>query len=180
MSLQIAFITGRSLPGNFALSPSQRAFMATLNREGRCLAVNFPWAMGVDDWRATPILQASWNNACDYLGSRRPAFSQTYQEATRKLLASADHTLLLAGSCGLELFNNLQLPAADLLRVSIFAYGPVARHRPTCRHLLVQGQKDWISRFWFRDVDTHIACTHMNYLAQPALSDLCRRFIRTL
>lgn len=180
MSLQIAFITGRSQPGNTSLSPDQRAFMAALGRNREGIAVNFPWVAQREAWQATPLLRASMNNARDYLGSRRPAFARTYQAGALALLASADHTLLLCGSCGLELFNNLQLPASAMSRVSIFAFGPVARRRPNCCHLLVQGRQDWISRLWFRDADEYIACGHMNYLSQPALIDGCTRFIRTL
>lgn len=179
MSLQIAFITGRSQPGNTSLSPDQRAFMTALEQEGEGIPVNFPWAVQHNAWQTTPLLRASMNNARDYLASRRPAFVRTYQAEALTLLASADHTLLLCGSCGLELFNNLQLPASVMSRVSLFAFGPVARRRPECRHLLVQGRQDWISRLWFRDVDEYIACGHMNYLSQPALIDECIRFIRT-
>ncbi|WES66433.1 hypothetical protein [Superficieibacter sp. HKU1] len=180
MSLQIAFLTGRSQPGNTSLSPEQHAFMAGLGKNTEGIAVNFPWIAQGEAWQATPLLRASINNARDYLGSRRPAFVGAYQAGALALLASADHTLLLCGSCGLELFNNLQLPASVMPRVSIFAFGPVARRRPACRHLLVQGRQDWISRLWFRDVDEYIACGHMNYLSQPELTDRCTRFIRTL
>ncbi|MEG1124991.1 MAG: hypothetical protein RSE62_22980, partial [Citrobacter sp.] len=93
------------------------------------------------------------------------------------MLASASHTLLLSGSCGLELFNQLHLLPEWLARVSVFAFGPVAGRRPDCHHLLVQGDQDWISRCWFRQADQRIACSHMNYLEQPQLAALCRRFI---
>ncbi|POP47274.1 hypothetical protein CHU32_04900 [Superficieibacter electus] len=179
MSLQIAFITGRSQPGKTALSPPQRAFINTLSREGEVVPANFPWVIQRDVWQETPLVQASINNARDYLGSRRPAFVRTYQAAAVALLESAEHTLLLSGSCGLELFNNLQLPNSLMSRVSLFAWGPVAQCRPDCRHLLVQGRQDWISRLWFRKPDVYITCGHMNYLTQPALADLCIRFIRT-
>ncbi|WP_312949458.1 hypothetical protein [Superficieibacter sp.] len=177
MTLQVAFITGRSQPDNSALSPAQRAFIEALDLPGG--AVNFPWPAQTQCWTQTPLIRASLNNARDYLYSRRPAFARTYQDEALALLASADRTLLLAGSCGLELFNNLQLPAMQLSRVNVFAYGPVARRRPDCRHLLVQGQQDWISRLWFPKADERIRCGHMNYLAQPELAALCRRFIRT-
>lgn len=180
MRLQIAFMTGRSQPGCTALSPDQRAFLDALGAEGRGLTVNFPWSGEDQPWRATPLLTASVNNARDYLLSRQLAFTRQYRPAALNMLDAASQTLLLCGSCGLELFNNLQLPAACLSRVSLFACGPVARRRPSCRHLLVQGRKDWISRFWFTDVDEYIDCGHMNYFSHPALVDICRRFIRTI
>lgn len=179
MRLQIAFITGRSQPGNTALSPSQRAFIDTLSHEGEAVSANFPWVIQREDWQATPLLRASINNARDYLGSRRPGFARAHRAAAMALLESAEHTLLLSGSCGLELFNNLQLPDALMPRVSLFAWGPVAQRRPDCRHLLVQGHQDWISRLWFREPDVCVTCGHMDYLTQPTVADLCIRFIRT-
>ncbi len=179
--LQIAFITGRSRPGHCALSPVQRMFLERLAaQDRRLLTVNFPWAAEIAPFAATGILWASLNNARDYLGSRRAQFTHRYQESAMNIVQAADHTLFLAGSCGLELFNNLQLPAAILSRVSLLAYGPVARQRPHCRHLLVQGRQDLISRYWFREPDIQICSGHMSYLEHPELPEICQHFIRTV
>lgn len=67
-----------------------------------------------------------------------------------------------------------------LKRVSIFAFGPVARQRPHCQHFLVQGKQDWISRCWFQHVDKRINCGHMDYLEHPQLVSLCNQFINIL
>lgn len=145
------------------------------------MALNFPWIpLPEGRYAATPLLRASVNNAREYLGSRRAGFVQHYQSSAVQLIERADHTLLLSGSCGLELFNNLQLPPALMQRVSVFAYGPVARKRPDCRHLLVQGHRDWISRLWFSQSDVQIDCGHMDYLVQPEMVTLCRGFIHSL
>ena len=64
-------------------------------------------------------------------------------------LRLADRTLFLAGSSGLELLYNLDLPNADLARIHVFAYGPVARRLPACDACFVQG-RDLISRLFFR------------------------------
>ncbi|WP_313758889.1 hypothetical protein [Atlantibacter hermannii] len=179
--LGIAFITGRSRPGNIALSPSQRAFLErVMNGNMMPVAENFPWIPQTESWRDTGLLRASINNARDYLSSRRPDFISRYRNLAITMLDTADHTLLLSGSCGLELFNNLDLPASSLSRVSLFAFGPVARKRPDCHHLLVQGRQDFISRLWFPRVDERLACGHMDYLSQPALVNLCKRFIHQI
>ncbi|GKX61046.1 hypothetical protein [Leminorella grimontii] len=176
--LNVAFITGRSRPDNPALSPAQRGFLESLSVEGGSpVAVNFPWSPQSGPWRETGLLRASVNNALEYLNSRRPRFVARYRESAIALLESADHTLLLSGSCGLELFNNLRLPASLMPRVSVFAYGPVARRRPDCHHLLVQGRQDRISRLWFARPDECIPCGHMDYLPRPELLELCQRFI---
>lgn len=179
--LQTAFITGRSRPGNLALSQVQRDFIGSLSvKELSPLPVNFPWTPSPDPFQATGLLWASVNNAREYLNSRRLSFVERYRDSAIALIESADHTLLLSGSCGLELFNNLHLPASLMSRVSVFAYGPVARKRPDCRHVLVQGEQDLISRLWFRKADERIRCGHMDYLLQPEMVGLCQQFINQI
>lgn len=180
-TLQLAFITGRSCPDNPALSPVQLGFISNLLSGGVYpVTVNFPWPVSSLPYTTTGLLRASLNNAREYLNSRRPSFAARYRTSLIALTESAEHTLFLSGSCGLELFNNLNLPASLMSRVSIFAYGPVARRRPDCRHQLIQGKQDWISRFWFRRADKYIRCGHMNYLSQPELAELCKLFIKQI
>ncbi|WP_436857547.1 hypothetical protein [Citrobacter tructae] len=179
--LNVAYITGRSRSANPALSPVQLQFIESLKAERVSLVtVNFPWPMKSAPWQTTGLLRASASNALEYVNSRRPTFVERYQKSAIALLESADHTLLLSGSCGLELFNNLRLPASLMPRVSVFAYGPVARRRPDCRHLLVQGRQDFISRFWFARADEYVSCGHMNYLGCPELREQCQQFIEQL
>lgn len=182
--LQIAYITGRSFPGRADLSPVQTAFINRLAKPGRTLAqLNFPYFTGASDsttFEAVGLFTASLNNSRDYLASRRPVFEKNYQMPVAGLLARAQHTVFLAGSCGLELFNNLNLPAALLKTTSVFAYGPVARKRPVCHHFLVQGDNDRISQIWFRNVDSKVRSGHMNYLVNPELLTLCEHFISSI
>ncbi len=58
--LGIAFITGRSRPGNIALGPSQRAFLErVMNGNMMPVAENFPWIPQTESWRDTGLLRAS-------------------------------------------------------------------------------------------------------------------------
>lgn len=176
--LQVAFITGRSRKDNWALSPQQQIFIQSITDDGvHAVVRNFPWTPQTQVWQDSGIVRASISNMREYLGSRRQLFALRYRDVALQMLAGAEQTLLLAGSCGLELFNNLQLPVSVMPRIAIFAYGPVARRRPYCRHLLVQGRSDVISRCWFPAADKHINSDHMNYLTQPELMALCRAFI---
>ena len=181
ITLQIAYITGRSSPESGSLSPVQLAFIKKLAQPGRELAtLNFPYRAGENEkkgYLAPGLIKASYHNCREYLSSRHPEFQTHYRPALLALLARAPHTVLLSGSCGLELFNNLNLPKAMMSHVSIFAYGPVARQRPLCHHTLVQGQRDLISRFWCRQVHSKGSGGHLNYLSNPALLTLCERFI---
>ncbi len=183
LPFQVAFLTGRSDPSSPALSPAQAAFLAKLPlpAAGR-VPLNFPYSTGVTarPFTPTPLLVASVRNARQHLASRRPAFAREHRPAVVALLAHAERTLFLAGSCGLELFNNLGLPEDLLRRVTILAYGPVARRRPDCACLLVQGRHDWISRRYFCPADVYVDGGHMDYLAQPAVLALARESVRRL
>ncbi len=176
--LQIAFITGRSDPGTWQLSTPQRTFLDRLAHPGRWLVpLNFPYGESRDAVGPPGLWQASLSNAREYLVSRQPAFRQRYRGSVLGLLASAEHTVFLAGSCGLELLNNLDLPSACAGRLSVYAYGPVARARPRYRHRMVQGERDWISRLWFKEVDLRVDAGHLNYLGSPGVLADCRSFI---
>ena len=176
--LQVAFLTGQSNPACWALSPVQAAFLARLQRDDRQLhGCNFPYHRASQRHEAVPLLKASVHNSAQYLLSRRLSFSERYQAGVLALLSSHPHTVLLAGSCGLELLNNLRLPPAWLSRISVFAYGPVARCSPGCRHVLVQGRRDGISRLFFSTADYLVDCGHMDYLQQEAVLALCDTFL---
>lgn len=181
--LQVAFLTGQSRPPSAALSPAQAAFLAALPVPdgGRC-GRNFPYPSGGEDRYAPASLwPASWRNGAQYLRSRRGDFGRRHRPAVERLLAGADHTLFLAGSCGLELFNNLELPAEILCRVSVFAYGPVARRRPGCAAcFLVQGRGDFLSRRYFPTVDARVDAGHLGYLSDPAVRTLAADMVRRL
>lgn len=180
--LQIAFITGRSDPDCWLLSPLQDAFIQQLIAPDRQLIErNFPYTeQHHAHYKVPPLIKASYRNAREYLSSRKPDFINRYQSAVMAIIDQAPHTLFLAGSCGLELFNNLKLPTERLDKVSVFAYGPVARQRPECYHQLVQGRSDPISRLWFRHADSYVNCSHLDYLSNPELLDHCQRFIHSI
>lgn len=181
--IQIAFITGRSSPGNVQLSPVQLAYIQQLARPGRQLVpVNFPYYVPHHSPSHQPVglFTASINNGCDYLLSRCRRFQNKYQSAVIELLAAAQHTVFLSGSCGLELFNNLNLPHTLMRTTSLIAYGAVARQRPRCNHLLIQGDRDWISKLWFSRADEKIMSGHLDYLNSDQLLIHCERFISTI
>lgn len=140
---------------------------------------NFPYVDNGDAvYRAQSLPKASYYNAREYLNSRQDGFVVKYRSSVHSLLKQADHTVFLAGSCGLELFNNLKLPTDLLSNVSVFAYGPVARSRPGVHHQLVQGRRDFISKLWFLQADIYVANGHLDYLSHPELFAHCEAFIR--
>jgi len=180
--LQLAFLTGQSDPARCALSPQQRAFGQALLEPGRVLhPCNFPYDAATPDHQPAALLAASWHNTRHYLRSRRPGFAAAHGPALAQLLQAAPHTLLLAGSCGLELLANLELPPALAQRCSVLAYGPVARRAPQVAQLQVLvGRQDWVSRLGWRGARQWIDSGHMDYLQQPAVLAIARRLAARL
>lgn len=180
--LQLAFLTGQSDPARCALSPQQRAFGQALLAPGRVLhPCNFPYDAATPDHQPAALLAASWHNTRHYLRSRRPGFAAAHGPALAQLLQAAPHTLLLAGSCGLELLANLELPPALAQRCSVLAYGPVARRAPRVARLQVLvGRQDWVSRLGWRGARQWIDSGHMDYLQQPAVLAIARELAARL
>lgn len=179
-ALQIGFLTGQSDPAGCALSPVQQRFLHRLAGPGRrLLASNYPYHAAPGAHRAVPLWLASVHNGRQYLAARAGRADPQARAQLLALLARAPMTVLLAGSCGLQLLDALALPAAARSRVAVFAYGPVAKRMPpVALGFCVRGRHDGLSRLLFRGtVDAVPACGHLDYLADPQVLRLCRDFV---
>ncbi len=177
MTRQVAFLTGQSDPGRCALSPAQSAFLDALSwPDVAKVQTNFPYDDRTRPYRNVSLAAASWHNTRQYLRSRTPVFVDQHRSSVVEMAARAEQTLLLAGSCGLELLANVALPDHILQRLHVFAYGPVARRAPACDLFVLRGRGDWISRAWSGRVDQVVDCGHMDYLANPQVLALCREW----
>ncbi len=172
----IAFFTGQSRPGCCALSPEQAWFLEQLAEDGRELVrLNFPYREDSAAFQDVSLVTASWRNGLGYLASRRAEFAKRHRAEVSALIAKAEDVWFLAGSSGLELFNNLGLDEAEERKCRLICYGPVARRRPRfARALIVQGTRDWLSRVYFRGERPVLRCGHMGYLRDPGFLALCR------
>jgi hypothetical protein len=178
LPLRVAFLTGQSNPRSWMLSSQQSAFLDRLRLPNEVLhRLNFPYREGSAPHAQVSLPKASASNLIQYLGSRRDSFRDKHLSKMIEVVSAAEHTILLAGSCGLELLANLRLPPPWLQRLSVFAYGPVARARPQCCCLLIRGRQDRISRWFFPSVDHLVDADHLNYLEQPEVLDLCVGFL---
>ncbi|MES2597693.1 MAG: hypothetical protein V4662_20270 [Verrucomicrobiota bacterium] len=182
MSFIAGFITGHSVPGCTGLSREQKDFQ---RRSGipleHWLQHNFPWNETFPFPEPFRLLSASANNVRHYLRSQEEKFAADNREAVTKLFTPYDSVLLLAGSCGLELFNNLQLSNELRRKIHIFAYGAVSRRLPeVASHLLVQGRHDWLSRFYHPRADHRYPCAHMGYLEAPETLKLLNEYHRQI
>ncbi|GEP44351.1 hypothetical protein [Brevifollis gellanilyticus] len=182
MNFIAGFITGHSVPGCTGLSREQVDFQRRSEIPPECwLPHNFPWHETFPFPEPFRLLSASVNNVRHYLRSRKAVFAEQHREAVTQLLTPYDAVLLLAGSCGLELFNNLELPNELRGKIHIFAYGPVSRRLPkAASHLLVQGRHDWLSRFYHPRADHRYPCPHMGYLEAPETRRLLNEYYQRI
>lgn len=177
--VQIAFFTGRSNPDSCALSPIQRAFLERLAGPDRLLVpYNFPYVPTDRPHQATGLLRASLNNYREFRDSRGLLYRQRYRPVVKALLERAPCTVFLAGSCGLELLSNLQLDLDALGRAFVFAFGPVARALPDCHRVVVQGHKDWLSKWFVASPNFDIDCGHLDYLRHEQVYRICEALVR--
>jgi hypothetical protein len=178
ISLAIAFFTGQSRPGCCELSPEQHCFLDQLaGLGGGVVRRNFPYRTS-SVFREVPLAMASWRNFRGYLVSRRPDFARAYRDDVTALIARAERVVFLAGSSGLELFNNLGLAEEDERKCLLICYGPVARRMPRyAKTVIAQSARDYLSRVFFRRAPGALECGHMGYLSDPEFLRICREQI---
>ena len=139
------------------------------------MRANFPYRGDAEPFRDVSLPVASWRNGLGYFASRRAGFAQKHRATVSALIGTAEQVCFLAGSSGLELFNNLGLSEADERKCRLICYGPVARRRPVfAQTLIVQGTRDWLSRVCFRGERPVLGCGHMGYLRDPGFLAICR------
>ncbi|KHL59545.1 hypothetical protein [Xanthomonas cannabis] len=178
--LQIAFLTGQSDRARCALSAEQQQFLQALQGGGRRLIdCNYPYRPDSAPHRRTPLWRASLSNARQYLGARAGRVASADRARVAGLLQHSPMTVLLAGSCGLQLLTALQLPQSARARLAVFAYGPVCRAPGAFGQLrVVQGRGDWLSRALFDGAVAHAPrCGHMDYLRSASVLASCRAFV---
>lgn len=176
MRLQVLHLTGQSDPRSCALSPVQDAFLDGLPvPEEAKVRLNFPYDATLAPYRAVPLWLASLRHLALFWRIRivRRRWSARHRPRVVEQLGRADHTLVLAGSIGLDLLGRLDLPPALLDRLTVIAYGAVATRPPDCRTIRVASPSDHLARWWPCDVE--VAAGHLDYLASPDLAALCRR-----
>ena len=179
--LQIAFLTGRSDPASCLLSPLQARFLAGLAAPGRALVGrNFPYDERTGPHCSVPLWRAGWRNLREHLRASRRSFAAAHIASVERQLEAADHTVLLAGSCGLRLLLGLRLPAERWQRIHVFAFGNVQRRRPPGRCQVVVGRADWLARLLGGRADQVVAGGHLRYLEQSEVAASCAEFVRSI
>ena len=83
------------------------------------------------------------------------------------------HTVVMAGSIGLDLLRMLRIPAEVWRHTDVVAYGATTGWSPPARLLRIRGRQDLIA-VRHRD-DVAVGCGHLGYLEDP---DVLREVVR--
>lgn len=175
-TLQVLYLTGQSDPRSCALSPVQHAFLDELPvPDSAKVRLNFPYDATLAPYRKVPIWLGSLRHFVLFWRIRllMTGWAARHRPRVEEQLRQADHTLVLAGSIGLDLLGRLGLSSDLLDRLTVVAYGPVATRPPECRTIRVASSNDHLARWWQRDLE--VASGHLDYLESPEFRELCHR-----
>jgi hypothetical protein len=178
--VKVALLSGASDPSTCGLSAVQHQFLSALNVPSSSIVpMNFPYLPAYRHANGVPPLWlASWRNLSQFLGASGRAYREPAAHHLQALIDSCDRLLLVTLSCGLEIFNCCLEMLEVAATLHIVALGPVAWRRPHVSHVLIQGGNDYVSRLFFRQVDTRLPRVgHMNYLEQPSVSQLVNEYL---
>lgn len=174
---KIALMSGLSDPQSCGLTSTQRDFLTQLpvSPEELVLA-NFPYHLeNAAELKNVSLSLASLSNGWQFLLSRRNAYRISAQQHWKSLVDSCEELVLITISCGFEILHSCLLSGEIPQKITVIALGPVALQRPTVAHVVVQGNRDWISRGVIRNADFLIdEVGHMNYLESEQILELVK------
>jgi hypothetical protein len=177
--VKVAFLTGLSNPKSCALSALQKQFMARLELpQTYKVHSNFPYhpCQGEEN---EPLWKASIANTRQFLQLRRAYYRQHLRGHLDSFAASCDKLILLTGSSGLSLLNVALTDTANKKMAHVFAFGPVAWQLPKVSCTLIQGSQDYLSRWFFKNVDYRIdGLNHLDYLCHPEVFSVINQSIK--
>ncbi len=196
---RVVLITGLSNPACCCLHPQLRRFLDSLHvPTEQKVYKNFPFtdclsttATKSNGWHrpecgGVSIVRASLSNGYQFgwfYGSR--AFKQRAVSHWRQMRDLSSRLLVITGSCGLDLVERLEeiigseagtVGNAKVLRV--LALGPVVRKSRLSIVTAVQGQRDWISKVFYRQSNTSVANVgHMDYWISDQIKEMANQWL---
>lgn len=181
---RVVFMSGLSDPSVCSLSRSQRELMNRLCIDDECkLYRNFPYVGPVasqdcdsEPLKEVPLVRASLANTKQFLLCRGQRYLKPAGQHWDRLLRATKSIVVITLSCGLEIFNRLMARrecsrAAVDSRVYVIALGPVAWRTPVVRHTIIQGERDYLSRCFFRATQRVPRLGHMDYASDIRVID---------
>ncbi len=175
---RIAILTGLSDWNSCQLSDPQIKFLKDIPiPEEQKIFQNFPYT-NKSTMQKVGLIKASLANVWQFLFSWTKSYQSQAIKHLDRLLASSDEVILIVGSCGAEILNNMLKKIDQSSRIKVITYGAVARRfqRSDCIH--VQGENDLLSAAFLKDPDYIIPeVGHMNYMQSPVFKSIVKRFV---
>lgn len=196
---RVVLITGLSNPACCCLHPQLRSFLDSLSFPAeQKVSKNFPFT---ECLTATSMESSGWNQPkCGDVSIIRASLSNAYQftftygsrefarQAVlhwRQLRQLSGRLLVITGSCGLDLVERLEEqtgwgghPIENGRTLRVLALGPVARKSRLPVVTAIQGQRDWISKVFYRQAKTSIAKVgHMDYWTSDRIKEMANQWL---
>jgi len=177
---KVVLLSGLSDPATCALSAVQRQFLAALRvPETWKVYWNFPYVPCPESRPLPPPLwRASWHNLRQFVLASRQAYRRAARRHWEALRSSTEDLVVIALSCGLEIVNACLSDVGGCPRVRLVALGPVAWRIPRIPHVLIQGERDYISKVFFRKVDMVLpGVGHLAYFQHPRVLHFVNEYL---
>ena len=178
-AVKIAIVTGRSDPSSCSLSLEQLDVLKSLDAPDEFkVYCNFPFVRAHRVERVPNIVRASISNGAQFLESHTATYARRAKPHWQSLLDSCDHLFLVTGSCGIQLVEAGIAGAEPKCNVEVLAIGPVGWQRSQLRVTTVQGDKDFISRRFYKKVDRVVpGVSHLDYWYNPIVKELIHQWL---
>lgn len=173
---RVALLTGQSSFVSSALSPAQISFLRAVAPAGASvLEMGFPFDSSFlgEGFRETGMAGASLRNARQVgWALRSERFRGIVRARLGMLAGAAARTVLITGSCGLQLAN-IWWPG------KVIALGPACLGELRVRAYVVRGRRDGWSRLFYRGrVDRECGCGHLDYWESEEVRELVKGILR--
>lgn len=172
---RVGFVSGLSDPTSSALTLDQVALLRALPvRSIEVLDRNFPFTPdGREVAREVSTCWASLMNGWQFWRLRSQRFCEVTQRHWDNLFSQTSHVFLISLSCGLEFIRHGLERSTHRPKLHVIALGPVCRALPDCGLTIIQGERDWLSKYYVRRNDYSIeGLGHLGYTTHPKVLEI--------
>jgi hypothetical protein len=178
---KIVIVTGLSDPNSCRLTEAQLSLinLPALPPDS-VVTENFPFVQQPEgSMSSRSLAQASLANGLQFFRTWTAGYRNLAAVHWASLLQSVDHLLVVAGSCGIQLVTSCPAIQQAADKVRLLALGPVGTRQPRLSTVLVQGQRDWLSRSFFPRPDLIVARVgHLDYWENSLVRELVDQWLR--
>lgn len=185
LPVRIVIVTGLSNPTTCRLTEHQKSIVTEVEGASDFFVPwNFPFlpdsVLTGSVPRSEPtLLTAAIANGLQFLRSRTEGYRRAAEPHWNAVLNSSGRMILITGSCGIQLAAASGVLRSAAGRIKAIALGPTGGTDAVFPVTTVQGDRDWISRRWYRQVDHPVPeAGHMDYWEHPEVRERVQSWLR--